>query len=378
MNPSLDQLETPTLLLDEARMMRNIERMRAQMQRFGVVLRPHVKTNKCLEVSRRLMTSPKGPITVSTLLEAEQFAAAGVIDILYAVCIAPNKLDHVLRLQAQGVRLSIILDSQEAAQAVVDKAKASGQSFEVLIEIDCDGHRSGVKPEAAELLDIGRVLQAGGLPPRGVMTHAGESYNCTSVQALRAMAEQERAAVVRAASRLREAGMACPVVSVGSTPTALFAQQLDGVTEVRAGVYVFFDLVMAGIGVCEVEDIAISVLATVIGHQPEKGWTILDAGWMAMSRDRGTQKQALDQGYGLVCDLQGRPLDDFILVGANQEHGIMASRSGRTSGLRHLPVGSQVRILPNHACPTAAAYDHYKVLDGQQRVSARWPRFNGW
>ena len=378
MNPSLDQLETPTLLLDEARMMRNIERMRAQMQRFGVVLRPHVKTNKCLEVSRRLMSTPQGPITVSTLLEAEQFAAAGVTDILYAVCIAPNKLDHVLRLQAQGVRLSIILDSQEAAQAVVGKAKASGQSFEVLIEIDCDGHRSGVKPEAAELLDIGRVLQAGGLPPRGVMTHAGESYNCTSVQALRAMAEQERAAVVRAASRLREAGMACPVVSVGSTPTALFAQQLDGVTEVRAGVYVFFDLVMAGIGVCEVEDIAISVLATVIGHQPEKGWTILDAGWMAMSRDRGTQKQALDQGYGLVCDLQGRPLDDFILVGANQEHGIMASRSGRTSGLRHLPVGSQVRILPNHACPTAAAYDHYKVLDGQQRVSARWPRFNGW
>lgn len=378
MNPSLDQIETPTLLLDEARMMRNIERMRAQMQRFGVVLRPHVKTNKCLEVSRRLMSTPQGPITVSTLLEAEQFAAAGVTDILYAVCIAPNKLDHVLRLQAQGVRLSIILDSQEAAQAVVDKAKASGQSFEVLIEIDCDGHRSGVKPEAAELLDIGRVLQAGGLPPRGVMTHAGESYNCTSVQALRAMAEQERAAVVRAASRLREAGMACPVVSVGSTPTALFAQQLDGVTEVRAGVYVFFDLVMAGIGVCEVEDIAISVLATVIGHQPEKGWTILDAGWMAMSRDRGTQKQALDQGYGLVCDLQGRPLDDFILVGANQEHGIMASRSGRTNGLRHLPVGSQVRILPNHACPTAAAYDHYKVLDGQQRVSARWPRFNGW
>lgn len=378
MNPSLDQLETPTLLLDEARMMRNIERMRAQMQRFGVVLRPHVKTNKCLEVSRRLMSTPQGPITVSTLLEAEQFAAAGVTDILYAVCIAPNKLDHVLRLQAQGVRLSIILDSQEAAQAVVDKAKASGQSFEVLIEIDCDGHRSGVKPEAAELLDIGRVLQAVGLPPKGVMTHAGESYNCTSVQALRAMAEQERAAVVRAASRLREAGMACPVVSVGSTPTALFAQQLDGVTEVRAGVYVFFDLVMAGIGVCEVEDIAISVLATVIGHQPEKGWTILDAGWMAMSRDRGTQKQALDQGYGLVCDLQGRPLDDFILVGANQEHGIMASRSGRTNGLRHLPVGSQVRILPNHACPTAAAYDHYKVLDGQQRVSARWPRFNGW
>ncbi|MFZ9233451.1 MAG: DSD1 family PLP-dependent enzyme [Hylemonella sp.] len=378
MNPSLDQLETPTLLLDEARMMRNIERMRAQMQRLGVGFRPHVKTNKCLEVSRRLMTSATGPITVSTLLEADQFAAAGVKDILYAVCIAPNKLDHVLRLQAQGVRMSIILDSLEAAQAVIEKSRASAQPFEVLIEIDCDGHRSGVKPEAAELLEIGRLLQSAGLPPKGVMTHAGESYNCTGPKALQAMAEQERAAVVRAATRLRELGMACPVVSLGSTPTALSAENLQGVTEVRAGVYVFFDLVMAGIGVCAVDDIALSVLATVIGHQPEKGWTILDAGWMAMSRDRGTQKQPLDQGYGLVCDLQGQPLDDFILVGANQEHGIMASRSGRTSGLRHLPVGSQVRILPNHACPTAAAYDHYKVIDSQQRVSAHWPRFNGW
>ena len=192
------------------------------------------------------------------------------------------------------------------------------------------------------------------------------------------MAEQERAAVVHAAGRLRDAGIACPVVSVGSTPTALFAEQLAGVTEVRAGVFVFFDLVMAGLTVCRVDEIALSVLSTVIGHQREKGWTILDAGWMAMSRDRGTASQAVDQGYGLVCDLEGRPLGDFVLVGANQEHGIMAPRSSNGDGTPHLPLGTQVRILPNHACSTAAQYAHYNVLGDGHEVTARWQRFSGW
>jgi D-serine deaminase-like pyridoxal phosphate-dependent protein len=193
------------------------------------------------------------------------------------------------------------------------------------------------------------------------------------------MAEQERAAVVRAAERLREVGIACPVVSVGSTPTALFAQQLDGVTEVRAGVFVFFDLVMAGIGVCTVDDIALSVLTSVIGHQLDKGWTIVDAGWMAMSRDRGTARQKIDQGFGLVCDIDGRPLDDLVMVGANQEHGIIAHRDGRVDGAPLLPVGTLLRILPNHACPTAAQYPHYKVLAGSGRsITAIWPRFSGW
>lgn len=374
----LEQLQTPALILDEARMDRNIERMRSQMRRLGVSFRPHVKTNKCIDVARRSMETPEGPITVSTLLEADYFAAHGVKDILYAVCIAPNKLDHVMALQDKGVRLSLLLDSMETARLLVERAKLAQRSFDVLIEVDSDGHRSGVAPDAVELVEIGRFLEENGIVVKGVLTHAGSSYDCASVEAIRAMAEQERAAVVHAAQRLRAAGLACPVVSVGSTPTALFAEQLEGVTEVRAGVFVFFDLVMAGLNVCRVDDIALSVLATVIGHQREKGWTILDAGWMAMSRDRGTAKQAVDQGYGLVCDLDGRLLDDFILVGANQEHGIMAHRSGKTDPALHLPVGTQVRILPNHACPTAAQYGQYKVLGPGHEISASWQRFSGW
>jgi D-serine deaminase-like pyridoxal phosphate-dependent protein len=168
------------------------------------------------------------------------------------------------------------------------------------------------------------------------------------------------------------------VVSVGSTPTAAFAEDLAGVTEVRAGVFVFFDLVMAGIEVCGTGDIALSVLATVIGHQKEKGWALTDAGWMALSRDRGTAKQKVDQGYGLVCDAAGKPIEGLIVADANQEHGIVAHRSGEPARLPDLPVGTLLRILPNHACATGAQHERYRVLGPAGRVEETWERFSGW
>ena len=377
-NPSLAQLETPALLLDVGQMDRNIERMRAQVAQHQVAFRPHVKTNKCMDVTQRLLDAGATGITVSTLREADYFGAQGVRDVLYAVSMSPNKLDHALRLRASGMKLTVIVDNVEMALQLNPGRLSGVARLDVLIEIDSDGHRSGVTPEAAELLDIAQALRSVGLDVGGVMTHAGDSYNCRSADALRALAEQERAAVVRAAQRLREAGYSCPVVSVGSTPTALFAEHLEGVTEVRAGVFIFFDLVMAGIGVCRTDEIALSVLATVIGHQKEKGWTLTDAGWMAMSRDRGTSKQTVDQGYGLVCDLAGHPLGDMLMVDANQEHGILAPRSGEALDAPWLPVGTQVRILPNHACATAAQFPAYQVLDAGQQVTDCWQRFYGW
>jgi D-serine deaminase-like pyridoxal phosphate-dependent protein len=375
----LSQLETPCLVLDENKLERNVARMRAHLDALGVGLRPHVKTAKSIDVTRRVLRSPDGPITVSTLREAEYFLANGVRDILYAVGAAPNKLAHISKLRERGADLALILDNVEAARAVAAHARARADRIPVLIEIDCDGHRSGIVPGDAALLEVGRTLADGGCELRGVMTHAGNSYNCNSVAAIEAMAAQERDAVVHSAAALRAAGLPCTVVSVGSTPTATFAENLDGVTEVRAGVFVFFDLVMAGLGVCTVDDIALSVLGSVIGHQRDKGWIIVDAGWMAMSRDRGTSKQALDQGYGVVCDIQGKPIPDLIMADANQEHGILALRPGSHEALPELAVGSMVRILPNHACATGAQHEAYHVVRGDADAShATWPRFSGW
>jgi D-serine deaminase-like pyridoxal phosphate-dependent protein len=371
-------VETPALLLDRRRMERNIARMRERMREHGVALRPHVKTNKSIDVTRRMLEGSHGRITVSTLREADYFADHGVTDILYAVGITPNKLAHVFDLRGRGVRVTTILDSVPAARAVADATNAASATLDVMLEVDTDGHRSGIKPDSDDLLATANALREPGVHLLGVMTHAGSSYNCATTDAIRAVAEQERAGAVRAATRLREAGFTIPVVSVGSTPTALLAENLAGVTEVRAGVYVFFDLVMAGLGVCSDEDIAVSVLTSVIGHQRDKGWTIVDAGWMALSRDRGTAAQAVDQGYGVVCDLHGAVLDDFIVRDANQEHGIVAHRSGDPARLLDLPVGAQLRILPNHACATAAQHTLYHVLGDAGDIVCTWPRFNGW
>jgi len=378
--PRLEELDTPCLLLDQTRMTRNIERLRARLGAQQVQLRPHLKTPKSIEVARRTMDSSAGPAAVSTLKEAEQFGDAGVRDVLYAIGIAPGKLDRVAALRRRGLDLSIVVDSIEAAQAVAAKARETGDAIPTLIEIDCDGHRAGVTLERAdELVAIGRVLHDGGAELRGVLTHAGESYSCRSVDEITAMAERERAAAVGCAQLLRKAGFAAPVVSVGSTPTAHFARDLTGVTEMRAGVFVFFDLVMAGLGVCTTDDIAVSVLATVIGHQRDKGWILVDAGWMAMSRDRGTARQRVDQGYGLVCDVDARLYPDLIMVEANQEQGILALRPGSAGTLPDLPIGAKVRILPNHACATGAQHDAYHIVRSESRdVLAQWPRFRGW
>jgi D-serine deaminase-like pyridoxal phosphate-dependent protein len=376
---TLRQVETPCLVLDIEKMDRNIIRLRRRLDTFGVSLRPHLKTSKSIEAARHVMTTPAGPATVSTLKEAVQFSDGGVTDLIYAVGISPAKLPRILELHMAGVDIAVVLDTVEQANAVATASREAGIAIPALIEIDCDGHRSGVVPtDAGLLVAIGQALQDGA-ELRGVLTHAGESYSARGAAALEACAKSERRAVIDAAAILREAALPCPVVSAGSTPTAFFAEDLSGVTEIRAGVFVFFDLVMTGIGVCGIEDIAVSVLATVIGHQREKGWILIDAGWMALSQDRGTSRQAVNQGYGIVCDLNGVPYENVIVHGANQEHGIIAVRHGSEGLLPDLHIGDRVRILPNHACSTCAQHQSYQVVRGASDVvESVWLRFGGW
>ncbi|MEU4765219.1 alanine racemase [Actinosynnema sp. NPDC023794] len=362
---------TPYLLVDEAKVRRNVDRLRAHLDALGTPLRPHVKTAKSVDVARLVFDGGTGPITVSTLREAEAFADAGFTDIVYAVGIAPAKLDRALALRRRGVDLVVLLDNVAQARAVAEASTASGIAIPALIEVDCDGHRGGVLPGSPDVAEIAAALDGAEL--RGVLTHAGESYFCYTRDALVKAAEAERAAAVRVAEDLRAAGHACPVVSIGSTPTAHAVADLTGVTEVRAGNFVFFDLVMAGIGVCSVADLALSVVVTVIGHRPGKIMT--DGGWMATSRDRGTSRQPVDQGYGLVAPLDGPPFEDLLMTDASQEHGTLAMRPGSDRPLPDLPVGTRVRVLPNHACATAAQHDTYRLAGD---AGTTWRRVNGW
>ena len=195
------------------------------------------------------------------------------------------------------------------------------------------------------------------------MTHAGHSYSGRSIADMVRIAEAERAGVVRAAERLRGAGHAAPIVSMGSSPTALHAESLAGVTEVRAGVYMFGDLFQAEIGTNGLDDIAVTVLTSVIGRRP--GRLLVDAGGLALSKDRSTEAAPRDYGYGLVLDLAGAPLGDAIVRRAYQEHGVIElARQAKRAACR---VGDKLRIAPNHTCMTAAAHDRYYVIDGGDR-----------
>jgi D-serine deaminase-like pyridoxal phosphate-dependent protein len=375
--------ETPFAVVDRSQLDANVERIRRKLATFGVPLRLHVKTSKSVDVARRVFPEGPGPITVSTLAEAEHFADAGYVDMVYAVGIAPQKLERVIALRERGVDLAVLLDSIVQADAVAAASRRSGERIPALIEIDCDGHRGGLLPDDPDLTAIGSTLHEQGGELRGVLDHAGESYFASTAEARTAASLIERSAAVHAAEALRSAGLPCPVVSVGSTPTAFAASNLDGVTEVRAGNFVFFDLVMAGIGVCDHDALALSIVVTVIGHKHEKGWIVTDGGWMATSRDRGTADQSLDQGYGIACQLDGDVMPNLIVVAASQEHGILAIRPEDEAPLPDLPIGARLRILPNHACATAAQFSAYHVVDELDETRGRaiiatWPRSNGW
>jgi D-serine deaminase-like pyridoxal phosphate-dependent protein len=374
---TLDALDTPSLLLDAARMERNIARMRARAEALGVALRPHLKTVKSVDVARRIVAPHEG-ITVSTLREAEYFADAGYTDIFYAVAVPPQKLARAAALQRRGVRLRLAVDDPAAAGDLLADAARLGMTLEALVEVDSGDGRSGVDPGSGALLEIaGRLGDAGALA--GVFTHGGHAYaGCDAAQHART-AEQERQAVVLAAGRVRDAGHRCDIVSLGSTPSVTHARALDGVTEVRAGVYVLGDVFQAAIGSCTLDDVAASVLATVVGNHPGRGQLVIDAGALALSKDVSTRAlgDRGDCGYGLVADAAtGRPIDGLYVHGVSQEHGIVRSRG--TLDHARFPVGRRLRILPVHACLTAAAHDRYHVLGEGGAIAAVWPRINGW
>lgn len=363
----LADLPTPCLVLDRTILNRNIRAMASALTRLGVPLRPHMKTAKSIDVARLAIAGQSGGITVSTLAEAEYFFGHGITDILYAVGITPQKLERVCDLNSSGAQIIVITDDPTMADIIA----AQPAPPRTLIEIDSGEERGGVLPEGDLLIELAARLN-GSLA--GVMTHAGHSYAGRSIRDMVRIAESERGAVTRAAGRLREAGYEIDIVSAGSSPTARHAENFSGVTEIRAGVYMFGDLFQSEIGTHGADAIAVTVLTSVIGRRP--GRILVDAGGLALSKDRSTEVAPHDFGFGLALDIDGsRSFGNAVVRKAYQEHGVIELDPARPIDL---PIGGKVRIAPNHTCMTTAAHDRYFVVDGQQDVAAIWHRVNGW
>ncbi len=353
--------------------MRNINRAAERAVALGVALRPHIKTHKCAEIGALQLRRGAAGITASTLAEAAAFADFGCFDdITLAIPLAPDHVAPALDL-AREVTLRLLVDDLATFETLERAADFRCQPAHVWLKIDCGLHRAGLDPDSAAAVELaGRMASSESVTFDGLLTHAGHAYGTVGdPQARSRIAAEERDAVVGLAARLRDQGIDVPRISVGSTPTFTTVDHLEGVTEARPGNYSLFDLTQVALGSCTVEEIAVSVLATVVSHPPGSDRAVVDAGALALSKDAGPGGR--DSPWGGVCPDPAAPaIDDSLrLARLTQEHGVILPGPGADLTGR-LPVGARVRILPNHACLTVACFDELSVVDGHE-VIERWP-----
>lgn len=368
---TLAEIATPALLLEATRLRANIAAMTAVGQRAGVPLRVHLKTAKCLEIAAMLAEAGVSRFAVSTVAEAAFFAAAGHRDLLYTTPVTPEKVPALFGIGTMGV-----VECADMAAMVDAASRAAGGTLPVLIELDVDGVRGGVPFPGEAFVELARfAAHARGLDLRGAMTYSGATYASSDPAEHARIAALHDAALMEAGTILRSLGVEDPILSTGGSPGVRAATAPRGANEFRPGVFVFWDLFQAGIGACDEDDIAISVLATVLSVRKGAGTALCDAGALALSLDRSTAKLPVDWGLGRVCDVDGSPIGRLRITGASQEHGVIGGDEAALAGLRP---GQRIRILPNHCCLTAAAYPEMVVTEHGVPTGARWTRTGFW
>lgn len=354
---TLDELPTPALLFDLDALEANLATMQERADGLGVRLRPHLKTHKCVEVGRMQREAGARGVTVATLEEARVFADHGFDDLLWAFPVILSRLDEVVEL-AQRVELGVAVDSAEAVRAL----EGTGRPLSVWLEIDCGYGRSGVPYGDDEVLELARrIEETDRLRLAGCFTHAGHAYHAETPARIREIAEEERTAMVSAGDRLRAGGVEPGTLSVGSTPGMSLAARLDGVDEARPGNYALYDYTQLRLGSCTLERCAATVLTSVVSSRPAAGRSIADCGALVLSKDLGPDDPP---HFGrLFASLDGGALDpEARVVSVSQEHGTISAT---------MPVGTKLRVLPNHSCLTVASFDHAWAIRGHE-VLDRW------
>ena len=371
----LETIKTPSLIVDAERMKRNAAQMTARAKQLNVKLRPHVKTHRCAEIARLQTQGNAGGIMVSTLAEAHFFAQDGFSDITYGVPIEAGKFAEAIALSKNIARFSVLTDDAETVEKLNEAARKENATLDVFLKVDIGYHRCGVEPDTREAFEIPqKIAESRNLNFAGILTHAGHSYHADTPEKLLAVAREERDKMKNFADELRAKGLTVQDVSIGSTPTVSAVDHLEGVTELRAGNYIFFDAFQATLGSCSFEDCALTVLAAVVHRDEKRRKIVVDAGAIALSKDRGAVEFDSTCGYGRVYDLAGSDLNLRVET-LSQEHGEISVSDEAV--FNSLKVGSRVRILANHSCLTALQHSHYHILEAGKIVD-RWEINRGW
>jgi D-serine deaminase-like pyridoxal phosphate-dependent protein len=356
-----DSLETPAILLERQILQANMAHMQSVADQANLNLRPHVKTHKSITIARQQIAAGAVGITASKVDEALVFIEAQLPSVTLAhPQLTATKLDRLLMAASRhGCDLRLIVDSPEGLALLSARAAALGSRPGVFIKIDVGLHRCGCLPDDPLVFSlVQRIDRTAHLDFRGLLSHAGQSYGAEDAVAAARIAETERQIMTTLAASLRRAGFEVPEVSVGSTPTVLATERFEGLTEIRPGNYVFMDQTPLRLGLISPEQIALSVLTTVVSTNAH--YAIVDAGAKTLSSDRGAHGTTGIEGYGVAFRLGGAPRPPVPLTVAklSEEHGFIIPGADR------LKPGDRLQIFPNHACPVVNLARELVAMEG--------------
>ena len=331
--PAGDQrLDTPAMLIDLDIAEANIAKMAAFASRSGLQLRPHLKTHKAAAMARRQLTAGAAGLCAATVTEAAVFAASGITDLTLAYPVVGERKLGRLAAVCEAADMTLVADSVEVADGYAGLARRIGHTLRILIEVDSGMHRAGAPPDAVPKL-ARHISACAGLEFHGILTHAGHAHDADGQLGVERIARQEAAVMGAVREDLEQAGHEVAVVSAGSSLTARYMTAADGITEIRPGTYIYNDLRTLGCWSCTPDEIAATMLATVVSADGSR--VTVDAGNKTLTATR-------DPAYG-TGHLLGRPASSFTLL--SEEHGLLD-----VPGPPQLRVGDRVQILPIHVC----------------------------
>ena len=357
----LSDLTTPCLLLDLDAFEANLQKLAAFCTAKGKALRPHAKSHKCPEIARRQLDAGAVGLCAATIREAEAMAHAGITDLLItSEVVGRPKLLRLQELLRSYPDIKVVVDDLSNALDLDELARSTGRRIKLLIDVDPGAHRTGVDP-IAELESFAlEVMKLESVDLLGVQCYSGISAHIEGWENRRQHSMEALGPALETVERLRKKGMPLDIFTGGSTGTYNIDSEMDGVTELQCGSYIFMDLEYQGIGSKEGSsfyadfDSSLTVLSTVISRKHEDRLTV-DAGWKAFATDRPFGPRVKEH-RGLQ------------VIRQSDEHGILSV----SESADRLSVGDQLEFIVPHCDPNVNLYDRIWCRRGDQVLDA-WP-----
>lgn len=352
----------PTLVLDERRARKNIERMAGRAGRFGVRFRPHFKTHQSHHVGRIFREFGVEAITVSSVDMASYFAADGWKDILIAFPLNILEIGEISRL-ASCCSLGLLVEAADGLSALAESVAAP---VDIWIKVNVGANRAGVDWNARDLLT--RICRETARHPRlrlrGLLTHNGRTYAARTSDALTRVHTDALGKMRRAGQVLAAAGFRDLEISVGDTPSCSRLNDFDGVDEIRPGNFVLHDVTQLELGTCGEAAVAAAVACPVVSTHPARNEAVIYGGAIHLSKEDFFSPEE-GRIYGRVCRPQreawGKILPQTRVSSISQEHGIIKTTAG---SLKKIKAGDILFVLPVHSCLTVNLWKEFVRLDG--------------